>query len=203
MLHARGEGDPVAPVVQSLLQRTTDARLLHFGLYSRPHKPFWYKGRVLLVGDAVSKWVGFGKGRRRVERPFFSPPCCRTHSAHTACVFAKQAHATLPHVGQGANMAIEDACVLADCLEQARFRDVEAALASFYERRRERTRRIVDSSKYVGWLLDAESPWGVWARNHFLRWALKADLYMKFAEKELFNHSPLPVSPGKGREGSP
>jgi len=88
--------------------------------------------------------------------------------------------------------------VLADCLEAHRFRDVEGALAHFYERRRERTRRIVDSSKYVGWLLDAESPWGVWARNHFIRWALKADLYLKFAEKEIIKHGPLPVQAGKG-----
>lgn len=188
MLAQREEADPTAPVVESLLARTSDARLLHFGLYSRPHKPFWHKGRVVMVGDA--------------------------------------AHATLPHVGQGANMAIEDAVVrawvsyvpreiatipiyltaaayrqhhqvLADCLEAHRFRDIEAALAQFHERRRERTRRIVDSSKYVGWLLDAESPVGVWARNTFLRWALKADLYLKFAEKEIMNHAPLPV---KGKE---
>lgn len=90
--------------------------------------------------------------------------------------------------------------VLADCLEQHRFRDVEAALALFYERRRERTRRIVDSSKYVGWLLDAETPWGIWARNHFLRFALRADLYLKFAEKEII--SPFwPGGKGGGQEG--
>lgn len=49
----RAQGDPTVPVVQSLLQRTKDARILHFGLYSRPHKPFWHMGRVLLVGDAA------------------------------------------------------------------------------------------------------------------------------------------------------
>ena len=42
------KADPTVPVVQSLLKRTSDERLLHFGLYSRPHKPFWSRGRVLL-----------------------------------------------------------------------------------------------------------------------------------------------------------
>lgn len=90
--------------------------------------------------------------------------------------------------------------MLADCLEAQRFRDVEAALEEFHARRRERTRRIVDSSKYVGWLLDAETPWGVWARNNFLKLALRFDLYLKFAEKEIIDHAPLQVKGQGGNE---
>jgi len=141
------KADATLPVIQSLLDRTSDARLLHFGVFSRGHKPFWHKGRVILIGDA--------------------------------------AHATLPHVGQGANMALEDGIVLADCLEEQGFRHVEAALASFYAQRQERTKRIVDSSKAIGWLLDAQTPVGVWLRNAVLVGAMKMDWYMKFAEKEV------------------
>ncbi len=139
--------DATLAVVQGLLDRTTDARLLHFGLYSRGHKPYWHQGRVVLIGDA--------------------------------------AHATLPHVGQGANMALEDGIVLADCLEEQGFRHVEAALATFYARRKERTQRIVDSSKAIGWLLDTETQVGVWLRNAFLVGAMKMDWYLKYAEKEV------------------
>lgn len=92
--------------------------------------------------------------------------------------------------------------MLADALERHGFRDVEGALALFHARRRERTRRIVDSSKYVGWLLDAESPWAVWARDHFLRLAMKYDLYLQFAEREIIGHAPLRVQQqGKKGEG--
>eukprot|EP00624_Nannochloropsis_granulata_P006199 evm.model.NODE_45171_length_7443_cov_31.832325.1 len=141
------KADATLPIIQSLLDRTSDARLLHFGLFSRGHKPYWHKGRIILIGDA--------------------------------------AHATLPHVGQGANMALEDGIVLADCLEEQGFRHVEAALASFYAQRQERTKRIVDSSKAIGWLLDARTPVGVWVRNAVLVGAMKMDWYMKFAEKEV------------------
>ena len=51
------------------------------------------------------------------------------------------AHPTLPMLGQGANMAIEDAMVLARCL--AAYRDVEAALARYDAARLERTARLV------------------------------------------------------------
>ena len=53
-------------------------------------------------------------------------------------------HATTPHLGQGAGMAIEDSLVLAEELE--RHRDPEAAFNAFRERRFERCRYIVESS---------------------------------------------------------
>ena len=51
------------------------------------------------------------------------------------------AHPTLPMLGQGANMAIEDAMVLARCL--AAYDDVETALARYDAARVERTARLV------------------------------------------------------------
>jgi 2-polyprenyl-6-methoxyphenol hydroxylase-like FAD-dependent oxidoreductase len=53
-------------------------------------------------------------------------------------------HATTPHLGQGAGMAIEDAIVLAE--ELARRDSPEAAFAAYRERRFERCRYIVEQS---------------------------------------------------------
>jgi 2-polyprenyl-6-methoxyphenol hydroxylase-like FAD-dependent oxidoreductase len=53
-------------------------------------------------------------------------------------------HATTPHLGQGAGMAIEDAIVLAD--ELARHDEIETALTAYRDRRFERCRYIVESS---------------------------------------------------------
>lgn len=53
-------------------------------------------------------------------------------------------HATTPHLGQGAGMAIEDAIVLAEELGKAA--DVDAALTAYRDRRFERCRYIVESS---------------------------------------------------------
>jgi 2-polyprenyl-6-methoxyphenol hydroxylase-like FAD-dependent oxidoreductase len=66
----------------------------------------WYKGRVILIGDA--------------------------------------AHATTPHLGQGAGMAIEDSLVLADELEEAS--TIEDAFRGFMKRRYKRCEYVVNSS---------------------------------------------------------
>jgi naringenin degradation protein FdeE len=70
----------------------------------------WYRGRVLLIGDAV--------------------------------------HATTPHLAMGAGIAIEDAVVLAELLEQ--YDDPAAALDAFMERRWERCRLVVENSLQLG-----------------------------------------------------
>jgi 2-polyprenyl-6-methoxyphenol hydroxylase-like FAD-dependent oxidoreductase len=53
-------------------------------------------------------------------------------------------HATTPHLGQGAGMAIEDSVVLAE--EIARADTPQAAFAAFRARRFERCRYIVEQS---------------------------------------------------------
>ncbi|AKJ00428.1 2-polyprenyl-6-methoxyphenol hydroxylase-like FAD-dependent oxidoreductase [Archangium gephyra] len=70
----------------------------------------WYRGRVVLLGDAV--------------------------------------HATTPHLGQGAGMAIEDAVVLSELLGEDA--PVEALLSRYMQRRYERCRFIVESSLQIG-----------------------------------------------------
>ena len=53
-------------------------------------------------------------------------------------------HATTPHLGQGAGMAIEDALVLAEELE--RHVDVQTALKAYRDRRYDRCAYIVNAS---------------------------------------------------------
>ena len=58
------------------------------------------------------------------------------------------AHATSPHVGQGAAMAIEDAVVLAD--EVGSSDDLDGALERFMTRRFDRCKRIWEISRQLG-----------------------------------------------------
>jgi len=53
-------------------------------------------------------------------------------------------HATTPHLGQGAGMAIEDSIVLAE--ELSRRATAEEAFAAYRDRRFERCRYIVEKS---------------------------------------------------------
>ncbi|QRO01757.1 FAD-dependent oxidoreductase [Archangium violaceum] len=57
-------------------------------------------------------------------------------------------HATTPHLGQGAGMAIEDAVVLSELLSENA--PMEALLSRFMQRRYERCKFIVESSIQIG-----------------------------------------------------
>ena len=68
-------------------------------------------------------------------------------------VIGDAAHAMLPHQGQGANQAIEDAVFLADVLVEADRDGIREALVAFEQARGPRTRRVQELS---------------WATNHLL-----------------------------------
>nr|WP_238717499.1 FAD-dependent monooxygenase [Natronorubrum halophilum] len=80
--------------------------------------------------------------------PVYDLPSLPVWHQDTVCLIGDAAHATSPHVGQGASLAMEDAIVLAKCL-----RDVEGvsdAFAVFEELRRERVEAIVEMSRETG-----------------------------------------------------
>jgi salicylate hydroxylase len=76
----------------------------------------------------------------------FTQPPLRHWSRGRAVLIGDAAHTMLPHQGQGANQAIEDAFVLARCIAEAPAGEHAAAFARYQRRRRARTRLIQRSS---------------------------------------------------------
>lgn len=96
---------------------------------------------------------------RRVESlernyPIYDMPELSTWSKGRVLLMGDAAHAVAPHSGQGASMAIEDAVVLAACLEAS---DACDAFARFETLRRERTHRAIVIGRMSGSQKHAQS----------------------------------------------
>ncbi len=98
-------------------------------------------------------FAGFGQEVRdllaRVEMVhlwglFRHPVAPRWHSGGVAAILGDAAHPTLPFLAQGANLALEDAWVLAAML--ARHDLPEAALTAYQAARRERAARVIEAA---------------------------------------------------------
>lgn len=81
------------------------------------------------------------------------------------------AHPTTPNLGQGACLAVEDAVVLAQCLEGGRggMRVVQGALRRYEGLRRERTAKVVRLSRRIGRIGQLENPALLGLRDLFLK----------------------------------
>lgn len=106
--HLAEYGGPIGALRDAFISE--DSEIVYRPVYSILVPSPWYRGRVVIVGDA--------------------------------------AHATSPHVGQGAAMAIEDAVVLAE--EVSGGDDLTASLDRFMARRFERCKRIWEISRQIG-----------------------------------------------------
>ncbi|MBC6437027.1 MAG: FAD-dependent monooxygenase [Rhodobacteraceae bacterium] len=79
----------------------------------------------------------------------FRHPVAQSWHDATAVLVGDAAHPTLPFLAQGANMALEDAWVLADCLAAAA--DQRAGFARYQALRRNRCARIVRAAGRNAW----------------------------------------------------
>ncbi len=74
----------------------------------------------------------------------FRHPVAECWHKGRVAILGDAAHPTLPFMAQGAVMALEDAWVLADALDQAE--SVEVGLAAYQARRRERAAKVIDAA---------------------------------------------------------
>ena len=96
-----------------------------------------------------------------MEKPdiwaLFEHPPAPTYYKGRVCIAGDAAHASTPHQGSGAGMAVEDAYVLGDLLGQAKgSAGIERAFKAYDAVRRERTQRLVVTSREAGQLWDLE-----------------------------------------------
>lgn len=90
-----------------------------------------------------------------MEKPdvwaLFDHPPARTYWEGRVCLLGDSAHASTPHQGAGAGMALEDAYVLSKLLGQTQApSDIEKAFRSYDIKRRERTQKLVTTSREAG-----------------------------------------------------
>lgn len=95
-----------------------------------------------------------------VARPglwgLFRHPVARVWHGEGVVLLGDAAHPTLPFMAQGANMALEDAWVLAR--ELARAADLPAGLAAYQSARADRVRRVVAAANGNAWKYHLRSP---------------------------------------------
>jgi 2-polyprenyl-6-methoxyphenol hydroxylase-like FAD-dependent oxidoreductase len=87
----------------------------------------------------------------------YDRPALRRWGRGRVTLLGDAAHPTTPNMGQGGCMAMEDALVLARCVE-AQPDDVPAAFRAYERKRRRRTALIVSQSRQFGWLGQWERP---------------------------------------------
>lgn len=78
----------------------------------------------------------------------FDMPSLATWSSGRVALIGDAAHAVSPHSGQGVSMALEDALVMARELRDAP--TTEMAFATFLEKRRERTEKVIAFGRHSG-----------------------------------------------------
>jgi 2-polyprenyl-6-methoxyphenol hydroxylase-like FAD-dependent oxidoreductase len=143
----------------------SDDLMYVYVLESQPDNPWMPKADLVrLLRERLARFGGhfttiaaeLGEQSQVNYRPLevllMPPPW---HQGHVLLV-GDAAHATTPHVGYGAGLAIEDAVVLGELA--ARIDDVETLFTEFTARRYERCRVILEGSVAIGDLELAEAP---------------------------------------------
>ncbi|MCY1082825.1 FAD-dependent oxidoreductase [Archangium lansingense] len=105
------------------------------------------------------------------QYPIHDIPFLPTWHQGPVCLVGDAAHATSPHAGQGASLAIEDALVLARCLRDVP--DVARAFAAYEGLRKERVEKLVRQGRRNGDMKPGASPLADWVRDLLMPFFLK------------------------------
>jgi 6-hydroxynicotinate 3-monooxygenase len=107
--------------------------------------------RVLEACPSVQKWAIYDR-----------QPLVSWHKGHVA-LLGDACHPMTPYMAQGAATAMEDAVVLARCIDEIGFDDPEATFETYEESRKPRTTGIQAASRSNTWLRHATDPGWVYS----------------------------------------
>lgn len=152
-------------------------------------------------GDSVKKILSL------MEKPnvwaLFDYPPAKSYYKGKICLSGDGAHASTPHQGAGAGMALEDAYVLSSLLgEVKRAEDIEQAFKASDVVRRPRTQKLVTTSREAGELYECEAE-GIQDNKEALRRNLEARykwIWEKHLEDDL--DEAMKMLKGEGKEAS-
>ncbi len=118
-------------------------------------------------GESVKKILSL------MEKPdvwaLFDFPPARTYYKGRTCLSGDAAHASTPHQGAGAGMALEDAFIMSSLLGAVQGEgEIEKAFDAFDWVRRPRTQKLVTTSRECGQMYECEGP-GIGDDPHALR----------------------------------
>lgn len=118
--------------------------------------------RTKMEGDFKGWGASVTKILSLMEKPdlwaLFDYPPAKTYYKGRTCLSGDAAHASTPHQGAGAGMALEDAYVMSNLLGAVRrSSDIEDAFRAFDAVRRPRTQRLVTTSRECGELYELEA----------------------------------------------
>lgn len=98
--------------------------------------------------------------------PIYDIPFLPKWHQGSVCLIGDAAHATAPHIGQGAALALEDTLVLAKCLRD--LPTLETAFEKFQSMRQERVQKIIRGARKVGDSKTAPNKIQQWFRDMLL-----------------------------------
>ena len=152
-------------------------KMINLGFFEE--KSSWLEDGWIHKGDKEQLYHSFSgfcdeiKGLIwRIDEVFvwglFQYPVLKTWYSGKFVLVGDSVHPTLPFMAQGANLALEDAWVLSDCLEE--FREVREAFKRYQSLRYHRVRRIVE--------LAEKNVWKYHLKNPLLRWLAHKGMYI-------------------------
>ena len=142
----------------------------------------WQQRISSLFENDVDYAKDFVKNKTNLAKiPLYDIESLPTWHKGLICLVGDSAHATTPHAGQGASMAMESALMLAKCMRDVA--DIQKAFAKYQQLRKERVERMIALARRSGGMFTTTNPAGKWIRNIMIsammkRWSTKMyDVY--------------------------
>lgn len=106
--------------------------------------------------------------------PIYDIPSLPKWYKGNVCLIGDAAHATAPHIGQGASLALEDTIVLAKCIRD--YDSLTSAFEKFQEIRRPRVEKLIKTARKIGNSKSKSNPIAVFFRDVFLKHFIKFEV---------------------------